>query len=543
MPEIFDKQAYLNSSVVLWLLEHQFVNEVGVPFEFVKHRFLIDYLNDDHPHKATTKCSQVGWTTTELIDDFHLVMRRKLNVIHTMHNSDFLQSFVRPKVNPLIQNNPVIAKALTTSDSEGLKGFGNHFLYLKGANAQSQAISISADVLKIDEKDKSDPVTVEMFQSRLDYSQYRWVREFSNPTSVGFGIDASWQKSDQRHWFVKCNACNHNMYLDWEASDVGNHYVDQTKRIFACGKCGGEISTADRIRGEWVAKWPSRSGDIHGYWVSQLMAPWFSATDLVKKFENNSIEFFYNFVLGRAYTQADLRFDRQAILDATRPATPVLQHVVMGSDIGKPHWYWLATPNGFFKCGRAESWDELERIFLEYNCEAWVMDAQPEFTQVQAMLRKYPHRAYACYFIPDSKAVGAIRWQEGDKRGLVYADRTKAIDRFVMEMTTGQNHFLLRPQELEEMIKHAGNMYRVVETDDKGRTTVEWRTVTKPDHLMFAAVYARIALEKVFSGTGAGVVSTTPVSPGIKRGPTIQDGKATFTVDVERSLAKSRTIR
>jgi hypothetical protein len=50
----------------------------------------------------------------------------------------------------------------------------------------------------------------------------------------------------------------------------------------------GEISDTDRCNGEWVAKWPSRSEKIHGYWFSQMMAPWFTAGEIVDKYKTSS---------------------------------------------------------------------------------------------------------------------------------------------------------------------------------------------------------------------------------------------------------------
>lgn len=533
------KQSLLNASVVLWILEHKFKTSSGKLFEFVNHRWAIDYLADDHPHKASVKAAQMGMTEMELIDDFHLTGKRGMNVAHTLHTSDILQSFVRPKVNPLIMANPEIARMLTT-DSEGLKGFGRNFLFIKGANAESQAISFTADVLKVDEKDRSNLSVVEMFESRMAFSKYRWIREFSNPSGVGTGVDAAWQRSDQRHWFVQCSHCGYRSYLDFEQGDLYNHYVDQVKRIYACGRCGGEIYDADRIRGEWVAKWPSRDR-IHGYWFSWLMASWFQAADIIHEYETKSTEYFHNMVLGKAYTQADLKFDRDTILKALRPGVPVMRNVVMGSDIGKPHWYWLGTPSGVFKMGQAASWSDLERIFLEYNCEAWVMDAMPEFTQVQAMLKKYPGKAFACYFKQDRQQLGIVQWGEGDRRGFVYADRTKIIDRLVTETSGRDLGFLMRPDALEELIKHAANMYRVVESNDTGtKTVVEWRTLTKPDHLVFAGVYWRIALEKVFSGGGGVILTPGTIGP---TSPTIVDGKAEFSVEVDKSLQRAKSIR
>jgi hypothetical protein len=537
-----DKQTYdtlTASNSLPWIALNKFVTENRKPIEFFDHRFLIEYLADDHRHKTSKKSSQIGETVAELLDDFHLAIHRKLNVIHTLHTNDVLKGFVQPKVDPIIANNPEIARHLTIN-SQGLKQFADNFVYFRGANAESQAISISADVLKIDEKDRSNLHVVEMFQSRLDFSQYRWIREFSNPSAIGYGVDETYSRSDQRHWFVKCHHCNHFMYLGFEQGDDLNHYVDLQREIFACGKCHLELSDADRKNGEWVAKWPSRD-KIHGYWFSQMMAPWFTAAQIADKYRTSSTEYFYNFVLGLAYTPADLLIDRDTILKALRQGEPRRRNVVMGSDIGKPHWYWLATPEGLFKWGRAESWDELEYMFNFYECDAWVMDSMPEFTKVQEMLKKYPGRAFACQFNKDRAAIGAIRWQEGDKRGYVYADRTKVIDRTVTDLAAGNLPIFGNASEVEEFIRHAANMYRTTETDTKGMIKIDWQThENKPDHLVFALVYTRIALEKVFSSLGSGVVETTAPSGGPPIAPTVVNGKIAHNIDVEESIARAQ---
>lgn len=527
------------TNTVPWIMGNQFVTENRKPFEFFSHRFLLDYLADDHRHKVSKKSSQIGETVGELFDDFHLAIHRKMNVIHTLHTSDVLKGFVIPKVDPIILNNSVIAQY--GIGSQGLKKFGNNFVYFRGANAESQAISISADVLKIDEKDRSDLHVVEMFQSRLDFSDYKWIREFSNPSAVGYGVDESYNRSDQRHWFVKCHHCNHYMYMDFEESSDLNHYVNQQLDIFACGKCHRELSDADRCNGDWIAKWPSRD-KIHGYWFSQMMAPWFSAAEIVDKFRTTSTEYFYNFVLGKAWTQADLLIDRDTILRALRPSKPLQRNVVMGSDIGVPHWYWLGTPDGVFKWGRAKDWDELEYLFNFYNCEAWVMDSMPEFTKVQEMIKKYPGRAFACQFNKDRAAVGIIRWQEADKRGFVYVDRTKVIDRTVTELSNGNIPIYGNASEVEEFISHAANMYRAIDTDEKGLTKIDWMTIRKPDHLVLALVYWRVALEKVFSGIGSGVVETMPPVGG-KLAPTVVNGKIPTGIDVDSSIDKALNSR
>ncbi len=547
-----NKQSLTDASVVAWIEDNHFKTETGHPVEFVQHRFMIDYLSDQHPHKVSCKSTQIGETVMELFDDFHLVGKKHLNVIHSLHNSDFLQKFVRPKVNPLIQANPAI-KAMLKVDSEGLKGFNDNFLYLIGANAESQALSYSADVLKVDEKDRSDLSIVEILPQRMDFSPLAWIREFSNPSAENIGVDATWQQSNQFEWFVRCHWCNYYSWLEWDQQDelgYPPHYVDQLTAIFACGKCHQELSNADRIKGEWVARWPTKD-KIHGYHFSQMMAPWFTAQKIIDKFVGPkalTIENFYNYVLGKAYTAANLKFSRETILRACRPAAPFLKGVVMGSDIGKPHWYWLGNRAGVFEIGKADSWDDLERIFQQYKCDAWVADAQPEFTEVQKYIRKYPGKFFGCRYDDDAKGVGIIRWQTGDKQGYVNADRTKIIDRLVNEVTSQEIRFMTQPSELEDLISHAGNIYRRVETDDAGHTKVRWITVgkssgetgaAKPDHLVHAGVYWRIALELSMGGQGF-VSDDKQFGNDVPEAPTVRNGKIQVKFDIEESLERAR---
>lgn len=526
------------ANTVPWIMGNQFVTEDGKPFEFYDHRFLLDYLADDHPDKVSKKASQIGETVGELFDDFHLAIHRKMNVIHTLHNKDVIKGFIKPKVNPLILRNAAIAKY--GIGSEDVKQFADNFVYFRGANAESQAISISADVLKIDEEDRSDPHVVEMFQSRLDHSSYKWRRQFSNPSAKGYGVDEKYARSDQREWFVTCPHCNHYMFMGFEQSSDLNHYVDKEREIYACGKCHGELNDADRTNGDWEVKWPSRSDKIHGYHFSQMMAPWFKASEIMDKYRTTSTEYFHNFVLGEAYTQQDLLIDRETILRALRTGSPRKTGNVMGSDIGKPHWYWIGNTNGVFKWGRADSWDDLEYLFNFYQCEAWVMDSMPEMTQVQLMLRKYPGKAFACQFNKDRAELGMIRWQEGDRRGFVYADRTRVIDRTVTELGSGNIPIYGNASDVAEFVTHAANMYRAVETDEKGITKIDWMTIRKPDHLVLALVYWRIALEKVFSGLNSNVVELGSANSRVPIVPTVRDNKITHQIDIAESIERAK---
>lgn len=531
------------STPLAWIALNKFVTENQKALEFRNHRFLIDPIADLHPDQVYLKSAQVGMSVASILKSIWLCQFYGVNIGYVLPSQNIIKDFVTPKVDPLITSNPAITK-LISRDSVSLKQIGERFLYFRGAFSDREAIAISLDVLVLDELDRMpNQNVINTYDSRLQASDYGWRWRLSNPSVPGYGVHELYQYSDQRHWFVQCTHCNHNVWMAWEESDDNNHYVDQEQQIYACGKCGKEITDRDRRNGEWVAKWASKSDFRHGYWMSQLMAPWVTARRIIEQERESSAEFFHNFVLGQPYQAADLLIDRDSILKANHPREPILRHVVMGSDIGKPHWYWLATPDGFFKCGQAKDWDELEYLFNFYQCEAWVMDSMPEFTQVAKMMRKYPGKAFACQFNKDRAAIGIIRWQEADKRGYVYVDRTKVIDRIVTEINNQDIQFLQKPQELELFIAHASNMYRTVETDTKGIMKIDWQTKeSRPDHLLFALIYCRVALEQVFSAINSGVVETEPLKH-TKLSPTVVDGKITQKFDIERSIELAQAKR
>lgn len=444
-------------------------------------------------------CAQVGLTVSEVIKSMHYAAYKKLNVIHTLQTTDVVDGFVFPKVNPIIEYNPKIKELLQSTDSKTLKRFGDNFVFYRGANAESQAINITGDVLCIDEYDRSNQKVVEIYQSRLDASEYKWKRYFSNPSAIGFGVDGLYNQSDQRHWFVKCRKCSHASWMEFTQIE-DSHYVDLERAIYACGKCGGELTDQDRIDGEWIAKFPDRAW--HGYWFSQLMAPWKSAVEIIETQATSGVDYFHNFVLGKAYTPTDLIVNRETILRANKPALIPKTKVAIGVDNGIiKHWV-AATPEGIFDYGKTESWEDIERLHLMYN-SVMVIDAMPDFTIPKQLVQKYKGKIFVNYYVQDSKNLGTVRWGKNEEWGVVKTDRTKALDLLATEITQAKLLFRQQPRDLEGLISHWSNVFRTTEMDEK--TGIEKGNWThqehKPDHWVHATVYMRIALSRVMGGS------------------------------------------
>lgn len=479
------------SSPLAWITLNHFVNENQIPIEFKEHRFLIDVYGDDADDIVCKKSAQVGWSVAAILKAHHAAAYGGWNVIYALPTNNVVADFVKPKVNPLISSNPTL-RDIVSDDSVSLKKVGDRFIYFKGGFSEREAISISGDILVIDEYDRMpDMGVVNTFDSRLQASKNpkRW--RFSNPSNVGFGVDLLFQDSDQRHWFVK-HECGYERFIDWEP-DGTNHFVDRVKQIYACGRCKGEITNEERRMGRWIARYPERSR--HGYWISQMMAPWVSAKRIIEQFEESNIEFFHNFVLGKAYTPSDLIVNRETILRACAPSSISRINVAIGVDQNVSSQIWVAaTTQGVFAHGKTSSWEELERLKLTYNA-ILVLDPAPYPTYPKILAEKY-NDVYLCYF-KEHKDMSVLQWKGSN----VYADRTRLLDIVANEITEAKLLFRESPYELEDYIADWQNLYRTTVEENDGRSKSKWlKKDNKESDFSLATAYMRVGLSRMLGG-------------------------------------------
>lgn len=496
------------SSALAWVELNGFLNENGVKMEFDDHAFLMQPFTDISPDQVIKKSAQVGWSTLAIFRSFHLAKYRRMNIAHVLPTKNVVTDFVFPKVDPIISKNPAISEMVGVN-SKTLKGVDGKFIYYRGSFTEREAITISTDLNIIDEYDRADQKILTIYDSRLQYSKFSWRWRFSNPSAIGFGVDRLYNDSDQQHWFIKCHTCQYEWFIDF-ASDGQCHYVDVKKKEYACGKCGNEITDQDRRSGRWVAKYPTRKR--RGYWISQLMAPWVSAERIIEQQEESSIEFFHNFVLGKAYTPTDLLVDRAAIIRANSPSNIVKTNVAIGVDNGiVKHWV-AGTPEGVFAYGKTESWNDIEKLLLMYNA-TMVIDANPYPITPKLLVEKYHGRVFVNYYQQDTKNLGIVRWGASKEAGVVKADRTKILDLVAQEIAETKLLFRQPPSQLEEYIYHWANMYRTVIENDRGIARGVWITQeNRPDHLAHATVYMRIALSKIIGRSGGPMGFAEPLA-------------------------------
>lgn len=483
-----------------FLVHNHLKNENNIPLSFSRHKFLIDFYMDNSPRMVAKKCGQIGFSTAAIIRSFHLAKHIGANVIYTLPSKPIIKDFVTPKVNPLISNNDALKSMVGDVDSLGLKSVGQRFVYFRSSWDEASGISISAHILINDELDRSNQKAIRTYKTRLDAAaldrpDLGWWWKFSNPSIEGYGVDEDWQLSDQKHWFIKCGRCNHWQYMSWPES------IDFERKCYICQRCKRPLSDEERINGRWVPKFLGR--DISGYWINQMMAVWIPAGKIMEDALGDQ-SIFYNFTLGEPFTSKDMQVTRDSLIRCLSPDYNPRTDVAIGVDNGIVKHYVIGNRYGIFRMGMTESWQEIENMRNEYDAYM-VIDANPYPTPVMKLVKKYPGKVYANYYREDKNQVGVLRWGDGEKDGIVEADRTKVIDSVVADLNAQDILFNMSQTEMEnaDYINHWTNMYRVILETEKGLKKPVWLTKepksTYPDHYAHATVYQRIALTQTLT--------------------------------------------
>ena len=270
-------------SVHAFLQEYHIKNEKGDPIDFYDHRFLFQPYSDLSPKQVYLKAAQIGASTMQVLKSLWLAKMYNINEIYTLPTESDVQDFAGGKVNPIINQNPILQQYVEQKDSVEQKRVGNATVYYRGTFTQKAAIMVSSDANFYDEVDASNQGVIEQYASRLQHSKYKWEHYFSHPSTEGYGVDKIWQLSDQKHWFIVCGSCKQEQYMSWPESV-------NMEGWYQCKYCDALITDDMRRNGRWVAKYKDK--EFSGYWIPLLICPWVPATEIIQKFNEKSEEYF-----------------------------------------------------------------------------------------------------------------------------------------------------------------------------------------------------------------------------------------------------------
>jgi len=474
----------------------------GRPFSFEGHEFLRAIYDDTSPHVCLSKAAQIGGTTWAILRSIHSCIVG-LNVMYFFPTRTDVLDFSRSRVSPLLAENPFLAKLMTDTDTAGLKKIGDAHLYLRGMQSTVGMKSVPADLIVFDELDEAEPQAKSVARERLGHSDYKRILELSNPSLPDYGIDEIFQRSDQRHWTVKCPACGTWTALDQEfprklgeevkiilPRKAGGHYR-------ACPGCDTEL---DMAAGEWVAECPGRP--IHGYRISQLFSSKVDPGEILDEYRTTRYpDRFYNLKIGIPWADLERRLDAASVLALCGDA-PLAEssagHCAMGVDTGKALHTTIieqseSGPDRLIYLEECHAFSQLDALIRRFNVQRCVIDSLPETYATREFAGRHRGVVFMSQFVESQRGGPRSDWSTQ----MVAVNRTDALD--ASRATIRERRVVLprRQPIVEEFAEHMTHDAKVLDEDEETGIKKYRYVKLGTNHYSFAFTYACMALAEM----------------------------------------------
>ena len=194
-----------------------------------------------------------------------------------------MKKWIVQKLNTMIEETPAVKEALASTASRDsanqatFKDFRGGQLFVEHAGSPDRLAQTTVRTLIVDEVDKfaaalrtgDDPMA--LLHGRVSvYAGSCLELLISTPTLAGASrIDAEYEHSDQRRYYVACPDCGHRQPLEWS----GLHWNESvTEAWYACRECGvciGEHNKPQMLAtGMWVKENPESK--VAGFTINGL---------------------------------------------------------------------------------------------------------------------------------------------------------------------------------------------------------------------------------------------------------------------------------
>jgi phage terminase large subunit GpA-like protein len=217
------------------------------------------------------------------------------------------------------------AKSRDSANTQMSKEFPGGVLLLAGANSAAGLRSMPIRYLMLDETDAYPPdcdgegSPIDLAVARTRTFSRRKIYKVSTPTIKGVShIEAEFERTDQRRYFVPCPHCGEMDYLRWDRLVIpkdADGKKQPHKAFMVCTACGGCIEDHHKTdilsRGEWrPTNTENTSRKRRGYHLSSLYSPvgWYSWTDAAGQWleaqgNPEKLKAFVNTVLGETWEE------------------------------------------------------------------------------------------------------------------------------------------------------------------------------------------------------------------------------------------------
>jgi len=527
----------------------------GRKYSFKDHECHLAIARDTHPHQTTIKCSQVGLTELSLRITAALAGVSRSRIIYVLPSARFSEKVSTDRFLPIIKESPtLLAMVHPEAKSSSMRKLGTTTVYFQGASGTSQAISIPATHLIVDEQNFCDPVVLGQFNSRLRHNPEDPAtrlkgskRGFSTPTIPKYGVSEDYRQSDQKGYQVKCKKCAtwqlpsyYNDYVIpgydnkialFEASDLANRRYRVHEAYVKCQKCGTDLweSLMDPTHRQWVAATPSVI-DLSGYAIAPIDVPAFNSVPSVfLQLKGYTIQDHRNFVMGLHHEDKHNSFlesifsqsEKSIVIPLADAGGMTLSNIRIGVDIGKTSHIIVGkrvsekkmavvlAATISIKSGKTLA--EMIQVYIDaFNPDCLVLDAGPDFSTPQILLDNNSYgQVFGCEYTR-STAKAFSNTEAKEDIGIVKADRSGTLSDLMKAHNEGEIIYP-DPDEDDETDVLRSHLNTTKKTTLQGEfgDVISFPKPTDPDHYCHALNYMMIADTLVegeyLEGEGAGM--------------------------------------
>lgn len=502
-----------------WALKYRLIK--GKPMSFHNFPYQKEILDDLYPKQVMKKSAQMGISEIMLTKLFWFGDYELGKAIYTFpthkdmiqYGASRLPQIIEgcidvtpddPYWNPKYVNSPTTyIESMLYINNASMRRINDFFIYYKGTFGDNSAISIDSDWNLHDEVNFSNQNVLNKFKSRLGASDMAWEYQFSTPTIPGFGVSKTFIKSDMRVWEVRCPHCSKSYKMDFERNVT--ELANGKGFIYICHNCKFEIKPDTIRNGHFVAQSPG--AEWHGYHISKMMNPRFTANQLIESKEGyKRTSDFYNFDLGEDYSESSTALTYEQLDNLSKPyklwGSAKEEHcVVMGVDQGDVLWATLSIPdvNGKEKVIYMERIDtkdyededpfqRVEELMNRFNVQMCVIDAMPNKNSARWLKNKFKNRVYMAFY---------TNTKDGDfdynDDGVVNIDRTETFKSLFNDVATEK---IITPEGFaitELFNKHHISLKKESDMNDDTGMVREYFIRTDADHFAHSNLYRKVA--------------------------------------------------
>lgn len=498
----------------------------GQPFSFKDHEYQEYILNDKSKDKVIIKSAQMG--ISELSSRMALAMCNLIDgfsTIYTLPSALAAANFMKTRIDPVIHSSPYLSDAVSKDlDNTLIKRFGESYLFLKGAQVDSQAISVPADMLIGDEVDNSNMDVLTLFESRLIHSPYAYTVKLSTPSVPNYGIDLAYKQSRRHVHMAKCVHCNHWFEPDYfdhvkipqfrgEVGDIvkatfSDPIFKWTEAYVACPACGKPADLSEPNR-NWVCENPNDAYVAAGFKVSPFSCPNIIHPSALVK---SSVDYarkqdFHNQRLGMPLEDSESTLTReelQGVIISDFVGSGAVSYV-MGLDMGNFCHCTIAAvlPDDQIIVVYRERiplfkvYERRKELAGQWRVRMTVVDHGP-YTETVYRMQQSDRSVFAGVYVR-TRTLDLYRVKEADedkdkgKADLrqVNIARDKGFDLIMMMLRAGSIKVTAGPED-EKWIEQLQDMKRVREFVNDELVFV-WAKVSGNDHYHHSLLYALVA--------------------------------------------------